>query len=154
MGRSGPKAKPASERFASKLSFKPNGCVEWTAGTNGVGYGLFHPYTTTGNKKVYAHRWSYEQRYGEIPEGLHLDHLCRNTRCVNPDHLEPVTPRVNILRGISDPALNARKALCHKGHPFTPENVYVNPGTGYRNCRECNRIRDRKRKRSRSGNHG
>lgn len=147
MGLRGPKAKPVAERFESKVSQKPNGCIEWTAGTNGLGYGVFHPNTTGDNKKEYAHRWAYEQKYGEIPEGLHLDHLCRNPSCVNPEHLEPVTPRVNILRGISDPALNAKKTSCHKGHQLTPANVYVNPGTGYRNCRECNRIRDRKRKR-------
>ncbi len=125
----------------------PSGCVEWQAGTNGVGYGLFHPYTTTTNKKVYAHRWSYEQKFGPIPEGMHLDHLCRNTICVNPDHLEPVTCAENVLRGESYPARNARKTECMRGHPLSGENLYINPSSGYRHCRECARVADRRRER-------
>lgn len=145
MGLRGPKAKPVSERFAKKVTPGPNGCIEWIAGTNGVGYGLFHPYTTTGNSKVYAHRWSYEQRFGPIPEGLHLDHLCRNTICVNPDHLEAVTASVNVLRGVSVPANNSRKTECKRGHPLSGSNLIVRPASGYRQCRECCRERDRNR---------
>lgn len=145
MGLRGPKARPAFERFAEKIAPGPNGCIEWRAGTNGVGYGLFHPNTTTTNRKEYAHRWAYEQARGPIPEGLHLDHLCRNTICVNPDHLEAVPVGVNILRGISSPARNARKTECLRGHPLSGANLYVNPTSGYRHCRECTRIRDRQR---------
>lgn len=135
-----------SERFAEKLAAGPGGCIEWRGGTNGVGYGVFHPYTTTTNRKAYAHRWSYEQARGPIPPGLHLDHLCRNTLCVNPDHLEPVTGAVNVLRGVSSPAMNARKTECKLGHALSGSNLYIDPGTGYRKCRECARIRDRARR--------
>lgn len=121
----------------------------WQAGTNRVGYGIFHPHTTTDNRKVYAHRWAYEQRFGAVPDGMHLDHLCRNTLCVNPDHLEPVTPAVNVLRGVSLPAQNARKVECHQGHPLSGSNLYISPTTGYRKCRECARQRDRRRDRNR-----
>jgi hypothetical protein len=124
--------------------------MEWQAGTNGVGYGLFHPYTTTTNKKVYAHRWSYERRFGKIPDGLHLDHLCRNTICVNPDHLEAVTPAENIRRGISSPAKNARKKVCQNGHSLSDENLYVSPTNGYRNCRNCARAAEHARKDTRN----
>lgn len=148
MGLRGPKARSAAERFAEKLAPGANGCIEWQAGTNHVGYGVFHPYTTTSNRKVYAHRWSYEQRHGPIPEGMHLDHLCRNTLCVNPDHLEAVPPAVNLLRGISPTAINARKTECHKGHPLSGANLYITPSSGSRNCRECSRERERKRDRS------
>jgi len=150
MGMRGPKAKPVAERFASKIAPGKNGCIEWQAGTNSVGYGVFHPNTTTGNKREYAHRWAYEQRFGAIPDGLHLDHLCRNTLCVNPDHLEPVTPRENILRGVSSPAKNARKEKCQHGHLLSGDNLYINPSTGHRSCRECSRDRDRARQAARS----
>lgn len=143
MGLRGPKARPAAERFAEKLAPGPNGCIEWQAGTNGVGYGVFHPNTTTDNRKAYAHRWAWEQANGPIPEGFHLDHLCRNTICVNPEHLEPVPPAVNLLRGISSPADNARKVLCKRGHPLSGENLYVTPSTGYRHCRACTRANEK-----------
>lgn len=137
MGKRGPRARPVSERFAEKIAPGENGCIEWKAGTNGVGYGLFHPYTTTTNRKVYAHRWSYEQKFGPIPPGLHLDHLCRNTICVNPDHLEPVSLVVNVMRGNSGPAKNARKLFCKRGHPLSGPNLYITPSTGYRRCLAC-----------------
>lgn len=72
-------------------------CWEWQGTLSYEGYGLLR----IDYKQIRAHRWMYEQKVGPIPEGLHLDHLCRNVRCVNPDHLEPVTPRVNGLRGRS-----------------------------------------------------
>ena len=149
MGLRGPKARPPAERFFEKTRVMPSGCIEWTAGTNGVGYGLFHPHTTTGGPKEYAHRWAYEFRHGPIPAGLHLDHLCRNTLCVNPDHLEAVEPAVNNLRGMSSPAMNARKTECLRGHPLSGTNLYISPATGYRRCRECARQRDRRRTRKR-----
>lgn len=149
MGLRGPKARPVAERFAEKVSPGQNGCIEWRAGTNGVGYGVFHPFTTTTNRKVYAHRWAYEQRFGPIPDGLHLDHLCRNPICVNPDHLEPVTPRENLLRGVGSSAKNARKTECLRGHSLSGDNLIVR-ASGYRNCRECIRMRDRARTARRS----
>lgn len=146
MGLRGPKAKPILDRFAEKIALTDSGCIEWLAGTNGVGYGVVHLQPSDGSRKTYAHRWSYEHHNGPIPDGLHLDHLCRNTLCVNPDHLEPVTPRVNVVRGVSSPAMNARKTRCHADHPLNGDNLYVTPSTGYRHCRECARERDRLRR--------
>lgn len=81
----------------------------------------------------------------KIPDGLHLDHLCRNPMCINPSHLEPVTQKENTLRGFSVPAINARKTECKRGHPFTPENTIIKKlGKA---CRICQRVMDRDNKR-------
>jgi hypothetical protein len=83
----------------------------------------------------FAHRWAWEQEVGPIPEGLVIDHLCRNRWCRNTLHMEPVTNPVNILRGTSPPAVNARKAECPAGHP------YVVKGNGKRRCPICDMAR-------------
>jgi len=145
MGLRGPKAKPVVDRFAAKIALTDTGCIEWLAGTNGIGYGIVHLGTEDGSRKTYAHRWSYEHHNGPIPDGLHLDHLCRNTICVNPEHLEPVTQRENVLRGYGFPALNARKSHCVAGHPLTGDNLRVELGTGYRKCRACAKAREAQR---------
>lgn len=146
MGLRGPKAVPVPVRFFNKVAPTESGCVEWMAGTNNVGYGVFHLGPEDGNRKVYAHRWSYEYHVGQIPDGLHLDHLCRNTLCVNPDHLEPVTLAENVLRGMSSPACNVRKSRCLRDHPLEGVNLYIDPTTGYRKCRACARMRDAQRR--------
>lgn len=76
---------------------------------------------------------------------LELDHLCRNRRCCRPDHLEPVTHKENVLRGMAPSAINARKTHCKRGHEFTAENIYPSPD-GVRRCRECRRLRHAERK--------
>jgi hypothetical protein len=78
----------------------------------------------------------WEHLVGPVPDGLELDHLCRNPGCVNPDHLEPVTHKENMLRGFNPSATNARKTHCHKGHFFDAENTYI-ATTGARRCRTC-----------------
>lgn len=93
--RSGNGLSPA-ERFYRYVARQRNGCWNWTGGTT-KGYGSF---SAVGRKKVYAHRFSWELHRGPIPDGLVIDHLCRNTRCVNPDHLEPVTQLENVRRAV------------------------------------------------------
>lgn len=115
-------------------------CWVWKKGKNPLGYGQLRLSRT---EKVQAHRYVYELIKGPIPEGLELDHLCRNRACCNPEHLEPVTHRINILRGESPLAVNARKTHCVNGHPFTPENTYTQTIDGGkpvgRGCRICHR---------------
>lgn len=106
-------------------------CLLWT-GTAPHGYGSFW----YDGKKVRAHRFSYEHFIGEIAPGLVLDHLCRNTLCVNPDHLEPVTHAENLRRGDWP---NSRKTHCAHGHRFTTANTYL--WRRHRICRDCHRER-------------
>lgn len=112
-------------------------CWSWTGGRTEFDYGTFYlGGGRRGRKYAVAHRWSYEFLRAPIPEGLTLDHLCRNRGCVNPWHLEPVPTGVNTLRGEAPSAQNARKSCCVRGHEFTPENT-INRRTGGRRCREC-----------------
>ena len=104
------------------------------------GYGRFW----VNGKNVSAHRYSYELAKGKIPDGLSIDHLCRNTMCVNPDHLEAVTTKTNTLRGFSPSAINKSKTHCHLGHEFTEENTRI-AKSGKRHCRHCERQRWHKR---------
>ena len=121
------------KRFWSKVRKGPV-CWWWIVnGRISENYG-----TITFNKKpMVAHRISWELLRGKIPKGLQLDHLCRNKGCVNPDHLEPVTHRENIMRGNSPWATNAKKTHCLRGHEFTKENTYIHKSKGGRNCRTC-----------------
>lgn len=113
-------------------------CQLWTGAIGSHGYGMI-------NDKL-AHRLAYEAVHGQIPEGLVIDHLCRTPLCVNVDHLEVVTIAENVLRGESPPARNKRKTHCPKGHPYDEENTYVNPNTGYRLCRTCQREAQRRKR--------
>lgn len=132
----GYKHAPALDRYADKIALTESGCVEWIASINGSGYGTFG---AGGGRTVMAHRWSYEYHVGPISDGLDLDHLCRNRKCVNPAHLEPVTTRTNLLRGVGVGCANAKKTHCPKGHPYSGDNLYVPPGRSNRACRSCRR---------------
>ncbi len=124
------------ERFWSKVSKTEDGCWSWT-GSKTSGYGDFYD----GVRKVSAHRYSYETLSGPIPEGLVLDHLCRNRACVNPEHLEPVTQQVNILRGTGMAARRAAITQCPQGHPYDEQNTLLK--NGRRVCRTCLKYRRR-----------
>jgi hypothetical protein len=121
------------ERFWSKVD-AAGFCWEWT-GSRSNGYGMFH----FEGRDVRAHRWAYEFLVCPIPEGLDLDHLCRNHACVNPDHLEPVSHRTNVIRG-ARPRQHAMKTHCPQGHPYDEVNTYRNPNhPSHRTCKACAR---------------
>ena len=128
------------ERFESRYVITPDGCWEWQGTRNKLGYGRFN----CGHVEVLAHRFSFEMNVGPIPDGLVLDHLCRNPACVNPEHLEPVTQGENVLRGrMVQGASQARldRTHCPAGHPYDEENTYLRPDGG-RDCRICMRRRN------------
>lgn len=115
-------------------------CWIWLGGLTHNGYGKFWAHGTTHR----AHRFAYTLDHPDFPKHLHLDHSCRNHRCVRPSHLDPVTNHVNTLRGHGPTAQNARKTHCDHGHALTPENCYPD-GRASRRCRICSRRRAKAR---------
>ena len=138
-----PKRRTPEERFALNTR-KTESCWEWTGTILKTGYGKF----VIKKKQYLAHRIAYEMAYGEIPDGLVIDHLCRNRKCVNPEHLEAVTNEENLRRGAGYAIANGMRDSCIHGHKYTPENIYRSPGRGEIRCRTCARIADRKRNRT------
>ena len=125
---------PLGMRFFSKISPEPmSGCWLWTGPLTDKGYGSL-PFR---QKTLSAHKFSYELYVGRVPDGLELDHKCRNPCCVNPQHLEPVTHAENMRR--------SRRTHCRKGHPYSGDNLVIcavpnrpNVG-GMRICKICSR---------------
>lgn len=122
----------APSRFWRRVIPCPmSGCWLWIGAVNHRGYGTISIRRTANG----AHRYAYERLVGEIPAGFHLDHRCRVRCCVNPAHLEPVTPRENLMRGDTFAARNASAKSCLRGHQFSPENTRVRRGR--RECLTC-----------------
>lgn len=129
----------------------PNsGCWIWAGSRNLRGYGRLTLYGGASKKTFWAHRLVYEFYRGSIPIGLHLDHLCKTPACVNPAHLEPVTPKENALR-VAEPfdvgRANRSKTHCPSGHEYSAINTkrYKNKmGHTSRTCQTCAILRARR----------
>jgi hypothetical protein len=119
-------------------------CWNWRGARNKKGYGRFGYQGRT----AYPHRLMYIWTYGVIPDGLEIDHLCRNASCVNPAHLEAVTGQVNMLRAPTIAKANADKTHCPAGHEYTVANTYISK-RNQRYCRKCSAAYQRELRRRR-----
>jgi hypothetical protein len=124
-------------------AIQKDGCWEWTGSVDHYGYG----YVSYMTRKLKAHRVAYELFKQEIPQGLVIDHLCRNRKCVNPEHLEPVTIGENVSRGYH------LGEFCLHEHRMTPDNTGTRYAYGktYPYCMECKRTQARERARRKRG---
>jgi hypothetical protein len=127
--------------FWDKVSLElETGCWLWTGARNGGGYGIFRHNRIAKS----AHRLAFETLIHPIVDDRQVDHLCRQRHCVRPSHLELVTQRENLLRGVGFVAVNAVKTECIHGHPLVGDNVYIRKDTGGRQCKTCSRERARR----------
>ena len=135
------KRRPPIERFTEKVQVTDAGCWQWLAYCGENGYGRFY----LAGKGWLAHRWSYEHHVGPVPAGLQIDHLCRNRGCVNPEHMEPVTPAENVRRSVGPQAARNRYAAmthCKRGHAYDETNTRID-SKGGRVCLTCKRAKAR-----------
>lgn len=139
----------SSERAQSQpigYVVQENGCWEWVGYKDRWGYGRFNTRETRGKTTMFpVHRFLWEQEHGPVPDGLELDHLCRNTSCVRADHLEAVTHRENMCRvdWSERSAQSQARTHCRRGHELSGENLYFDEGRW--KCRTCNRAVQRAR---------
>lgn len=123
------------QRIASKIFVGVGcGCWEWVGCVQSNGYGR----AWNGNIVTYAHRVVFNIVNGPFDSSLDLDHLCRNRRCVNPSHLEPVTRSENLRRGMAGEniaSIQRIKTHCPKGHEYNEENT--SRRNGKRHCKKC-----------------
>lgn len=131
------KGRPSlGELLLRHIDVDSDGCWLWTAKVSKGGYGV------VSGKSLLAHRVSYETYKGLIPDGLVVDHLCRVTHCVNPDHLEAVTQKENLRRRDIALGMATAKTHCPQGHEYNETNTYLSP-QNRRSCRECSKNRAR-----------
>lgn len=127
------------------VSFNGTPCWIWKAALNGGGYG----HVTLHGILIDVHRIMFAWLVHPLPKGRRsglIDHLCRRRACANPIHLEFVSDAENLLRGISSPAINARKTHCKRQHELSGYNLRIRPNTGYRQCRACHNLTRRIRR--------
>lgn len=140
--------RPLAERFWEKVGIaEADDCWPWLGSRNPAGYGQI--FVATGKAPKKAHRVAWELLRGEIPDGLHLNHLCRVRHCVNPWHCDPVTNEINIARGKFREWRRPKATHCVSGHEFTEANTYVR-ADGERNCRTCANERARRKRQERA----
>lgn len=142
------KSTPAHERIMARVTINDNGCWIYQGALNHGGYGMVQFGRGIGTDRT--HRVMYQHHRGKLPDDVTLDHLCANTACCNPDHLEPVTRAENARRqwrdGRADPGRkNREKTHCPYGHPYDDENTRIDR-TGRRFCRACARRRYHEKK--------
>ena len=125
----------------SKVAIDENKCWNWTGHITKNGYGV----TSISSKQYMAHRYTYEWKFGKIKDGLVIDHLCRNRKCVNPDHLEAVSLQENINRGLlgnlkhlRDMPYSKTRTHCPLGHELIGDNLYITK-RGFKSCQICSK---------------
>lgn len=141
-------------RFFDKILAGP-GCWEWQANKYPSGYGGFWLGNRKEGNQLAAHRVSYTIFNGDIPQGLVIDHMCRNRACVRPDHLRAVTQWENVMASpVAPAALHAAKTHCPSGHPYSGDNlkVYDRPKGPARVCLACRKIHNTNASQRRSNN--
>lgn len=130
-----------AQRFHAKVWKHDAGCWEWIGSKQPTGYAQLW----NGQRVEQAHRISFRLTCGAIPDGMEIDHLCRNRGCVNPDHLQAVSHRENMRRSKTIMGQNAAKTECKRGHSFDQANTYIT-ANGARQCRACLRMHAKNRK--------